>query len=195
MPLTIPLICLLLYLNTRSLSKTLIVMLAVPFSAIGALWVLYLLGYHMSVSVGVGLIALLGIDPETGVYMLLYLDLAYQQAKTAGKLRNRSELRSAIRYGAEKRIRPKFMTVTTILAGLLPVMWATGAGADLMRRIAAPMIGGIITSFILEMLIYPAIYELWTANFELNREWKAPQQGIATSPALAVPPSMCLEEI
>lgn len=194
-PLTIALICLLLYCNTRSLSKTLIVMLAVPFSAIGALWFLYLLGYHMSVSVGVGLIALLGIDAETGVFMLLYLDLAYQQAKTAGKLRNRAELRSAIRYGAEKRIRPKFMTVTTVLAGLLPVMWATGAGADLMRRIAAPMIGGIVTSFVLEMLMYPAIYELWKANFELNREWKASQQGIASSPALVVPPSMCLDEV
>lgn len=194
-PLTIALICLLLYLNTRSFSKTLIVMLAVPFSAIGALWFLYLLGYHMSVSVGVGLIALLGIDAETGVFMLLYLDLAYQQAKTEGKLRNRAELRSAIRYGAEKRIRPKFMTVTTVLAGLLPVMWATGAGADLMRRIAAPMIGGITTSFILEMLIYPAIYELWKANFELNREWKAPQEEMAASPALLVPPSMCLDEM
>jgi Cu(I)/Ag(I) efflux system membrane protein CusA/SilA len=166
------LICFLLYLNTRSLAKTAIVMLAVPFSAIGAFWFLYLAGYNMSMAVWVGLIALLGVDAETGVFMLLYLDLAYEQARLAGKLRNLAELRQAIRYGAARRIRPKFMTVATVLAGLIPVMWATGAGADVMKRIAAPMIGGILTSFALELLIYPAAYEVWKVTFELRKQWK-----------------------
>ena len=171
-PLTLLVICFLLYLNTRSLVKTSMVMLAVPFSAIGAFWFLYLAGYNMSVAVWVGLIALLGVDAETGVFMLLYLDLAYEQAKLAGKLRNLAELRQAIRYGAARRIRPKFMTVATVLAGLIPVMWATGAGADVMKRIAAPMIGGILTSFALELLIYPAAYEVWKVTFELRKQWK-----------------------
>jgi len=172
-PLTLLVICFLLYLNTRSLVKSSIVMLAVPFSAIGAVWFLYLLGYNMSVGVWVGLIALLGVDAETGVFMLLYLDLAYEHAREAGKLRDLTELRQAIRYGAAKRIRPKFMTVATVLAGLIPVMWATGAGADVMKRIAAPIIGGIVTSFVLELLIYPAVYEVWKTNFELRRQWKS----------------------
>ena len=169
-PLTLMSILLLLYLNTRSVVKTMIVMLAVPFSAIGAIWFLWMLGYNMSVGVWVGLIALLGVDAETGVFMLLYLDLAYEQARKAGKLNNLSELRDAIRYGAAKRIRPKFMTVATVLAGLIPVMWATGTGADVMKRIAAPMIGGIVTSFMLELLIYPAVYELWRWHFHVKKQ-------------------------
>lgn len=169
-PLTLFLIVLLLYLNTRSLPKTMIVLLAVPFSAIGAIWFLYLLGYNMSVAVWVGLIALLGIDAETGVFMLLYLDLAYNRAKAEGRLRTREELREAILEGAVKRIRPKFMTVATAFIGLMPIMWAVGAGSDVMKRIAAPMIGGILTSFLLELLIYPVIYETWRWDFGLKRQ-------------------------
>ncbi len=160
-PLTLLLIFLLLFLNTRSVTKTFIVTLAVPFSAIGAVWFLYLLGYNMSVGVWVGLIALLGVDAETGVFMLLYLDLAYEQAKREGRLRNLADLQEAIVNGAVKRLRPKFMTVATTFLGLVPIMWATGTGSDVMKRIAAPLIGGIFTSFILELVVYPPIYQIW----------------------------------
>ncbi len=160
-PLTLLLVMLLLFLSTRSAVKTMIVMLAVPFSAIGAIWLLYLLGYNMSVGVWVGLIALLGVDAETGVFMLVYLDLAYEQARKAGTLGTLAGLQQAIRAGAVQRLRPKFMTAATMLLGLLPIMWSTGTGADVMKRIAAPMIGGIVTSFLLELLVYPAIYQIW----------------------------------
>jgi len=170
LPLTLFLILLLLYLNTRSITKTLIVLLAVPFSAIGAFWFLYLLGYNMSIGVWVGLIALLGVDAETGVFMLLYLDLAYEQAKKEGRLRSLADLQDAIRYGAVKRLRPKFMTVATTFLGLVPIMWSIGAGSDVMKRIAAPMIGGIFTSFLLELLVYPAIYQIWKWNFEVKKK-------------------------
>lgn len=169
-PLTILLILLLLYLNTRSVAKTLIVALAVPFSAVGAIWLLYVLGYNLSVGVWVGLVALLGVDAETGVFMLLYLDLAYEKARHEGRLGNLSELRQAIVEGAARRIRPKFMTVATMFLGLVPIMWSTGTGADVMKRIAAPMIGGIFTSFVLELVIYPVVYELWKRNFTPSRE-------------------------
>jgi Cu(I)/Ag(I) efflux system membrane protein CusA/SilA len=168
-PLTLFLILLLLYMNTRSITKTLIVLLAVPFSAIGAFWFLYLLGYNMSIGVWVGLIALLGVDAETGVFMLLYLDLAYEQAKKEGRLRSLVDLQDAIRYGAVRRLRPKFMTVATTFLGLVPIMWSIGAGSDVMKRIAAPMIGGIFTSFLLELLVYPAIYQIWKWNFEVKK--------------------------
>jgi Cu(I)/Ag(I) efflux system membrane protein CusA/SilA len=169
LPATMFLIFLLLYLNTRSVVKTLLVLLAVPFSAIGAFWFLWLLGYNMSIAVWVGLIALLGVDAETGVFMLLYLDLAYVQARRAGRLNSLAELRQAIFAGAVKRIRPKFMTAATMLVGLAPIMWASGTGADVMKRIAAPMIGGIFTSFLLELVVYPAVYEVWKWNFELKK--------------------------
>jgi Cu(I)/Ag(I) efflux system membrane protein CusA/SilA len=168
-PLTIFLIILLLYMNTRSVTKTLIVLLAVPFSAIGAIWFLYLLGYNMSIGVWVGLIALLGIDAETGVFMLLYLDLAHERAREEGRLRNLAEMWEAIIEGAVKRIRPKFMTVATDFIGLMPIMWAIGTGSDVMKRIAAPVIGGVLTSFLLELLVYPAIYEIWKWDFGLKR--------------------------
>jgi Cu(I)/Ag(I) efflux system membrane protein CusA/SilA len=173
-PVTLLLILILLYANTRSLPRTLIIVLAVPFSAIGAVWFLYLLGYNMSVGVWVGLIALLGVDAGTGVFMLLYLDLAYEQAKRDGRLRNRAELQAAIMEGAVQRLRPKFMTVATMFLGLLPIMWATGTGSDVMKRIAAPLIGGILTSFLLELLLYPPLYQLWKWNTEIRkreREW------------------------
>src|SRR5512139_510498 len=170
-PLTLFLILFLLYLNTRSITKTLIVLLAVPFSAIGAFWFLYLLGYNMSIGVWVGLIALLGVDAETGVFMLLYLDLAYEQAKEEGRLRSLADLQGVIRYGAVKRLRPKFMTVATTFLGLVPIMWSIGTGSDVMKRIAAPMIGGIFTSFLLELLVYPAIYQIWKWNSELKKKF------------------------
>jgi Cu(I)/Ag(I) efflux system membrane protein CusA/SilA len=169
-PVTLFLILILLYLNTKSAVKTAIIVLAVPFSAVGAIWLLYMLGYNMSIGVWVGLIALLGVDAETGVFMLLYLDIAYARAKAEGRLRNLRELQEAILDGAVKRIRPKFMTVATMFLGLVPIMWSAGAGADVMKRIAAPIIGGIFTSFLLELLVYPAIYEVWKWHFELKRE-------------------------
>jgi copper/silver efflux system protein len=169
-PLTLFLIFLLLYANTRSLTKTFIVVLAVPFSAIGAVWFLYFLGYNMSIGVWVGLIALLGLDAETGVFMLLYLELAYEQAKKEGRMRTLAQLQEAIRQGAVKRLRPKFMTVACAFLGLVPIMWATGTGSDVMKRIAAPMIGGIFTSFLLELLVYPPVYQIWKWNFEVKRQ-------------------------
>jgi len=163
-PLTIALVMFLIYCNTRSIMKAMIVLLAVPFSAIGAVWSLYLLHYNMSVAVWVGMIALLSIDAETGVFMLLYLDLAYEEAAMTGRLRSLADLRKVILIGAAKRLRPKFMTFATTCIGLFPVMWSIGTGSDVMKRIAAPMVGGIFTSFILELLVYPAIYELWKSR-------------------------------
>jgi Cu(I)/Ag(I) efflux system membrane protein CusA/SilA len=160
-PLTALIIFVLIYLNTRSVAKTAIVLLAVPFSLVGSFWLLYLLGYNMSIAVWVGIIALAGLDAETGVVMLLYLDLAYEQWKREGRLRTRADLNEAIMHGAVKRIRPKIMTVSVILAGLVPIMFSHGTGADIMKRIAAPMVGGVVTSTILELIIYPAIYEIW----------------------------------
>ena len=167
-PLTLFLVLFLIYLNTRSVTKTAIVLLAVPFSAVGAIWFLYLLGYNMSVGVWVGLIALLGVDAETGVFMLIYLDLACERARDQGRLRHLADLQAAIRYGAVQRLRPKFMTVATMFLGLVPIMWSTGTGADVMKRIAAPMIGGIFTSFLLELLVYPGIYQVWKWHFDLK---------------------------
>ncbi len=160
-PITIFLIFLLLYMNTKSVAKAGIVMLAVPFSLIGAVWFLYLLGYNISIAVWVGMIALMGLDAETGVFMLLFLDLSYNDAVKQGKMKNSSDLREAIIHGAVKRIRPKMMTVCAAAIGLIPIMWSIGTGADMMKRIAAPMIGGLFTSFLLELLVYPPIYSLW----------------------------------
>jgi Cu(I)/Ag(I) efflux system membrane protein CusA/SilA len=160
-PLTLFIVAFLIFLNTRSMAKTLIVLLAVPFSAVGAVWLLWLLGYNMSIGVWVGLIALLGLDAETGIFMLLYLDLAYDAMKARGEMRSRDDLRQAIFHGAVKRVRPKVMTVACAFFGLVPIMWSTGAGADVMKRIAAPMIGGLFTSFLMELLVYPAIYYRW----------------------------------
>ncbi len=160
-PLTLFIIFVLLYFNTKSVTKTAIVLLAVPFSLVGSFWLLYLLNYNMSIAVWVGIIALAGLDAETGVVMLLYLDLAYEKWKKEGKMATAADLKEAIMYGAVKRIRPKIMTVSVILAGLIPIMFSHGTGADVMKRIAAPMVGGVITSTILELIIYPAIYMIW----------------------------------
>jgi Cu(I)/Ag(I) efflux system membrane protein CusA/SilA len=171
-PITLFIVFVLLYFNTGSMVKTIIILLAVPFSAIGAIWLLYLLDYNMSIAVWVGLIALLGVDAETAVFMLLYLDLAYEDRKAKGKMKSIADLKEAIEEGAVKRLRPKVMTVGVMFMGLIPIMWSSGAGSDVMRRIAAPMIGGIFTSFLLELLVYPAIYEIWK-GFEVRRLAKA----------------------
>ena len=163
-PVTLALIFVLLYMNTRSAFKASVVMLAVPFSAIGAIWLFYVLDYNVSIAAWVGMIALLGLDAETGVFMLLFLDLSHEDAKRKGLLRNVAELDESIIHGAVKRVRPKFMVVAAAFMGLLPIMWSTSAGADVMKRIAAPMLGGLGTSFLLELLVYPAIYKLWKAR-------------------------------
>jgi Cu(I)/Ag(I) efflux system membrane protein CusA/SilA len=163
-PLTLLIIVLIIYLNTRSAIKTAIVLLAVPFSLVGAIWILYLLHYNLSVAVWVGLIALAGLDAETGVVMLLYLDLAYTQWQQEGRLRGFPDLRDAIYHGAVKRVRPKAMTAAVIIAGLLPILWSHGAGADVMKRIATPMIGGVVTSTLMELLVYPAIFYVWRSR-------------------------------
>jgi Cu(I)/Ag(I) efflux system membrane protein CusA/SilA len=163
-PLTLLIILLIIYLNTRSLVKTAIVMLAVPFSLVGAFWVIYLLGYNLSVAVWVGIIALAGLDAETGVVMLLYLDLAYDEWKKKGLMRHAADLRDAIYHGAVKRVRPKAMTACVIIAGLAPILWSHGTGADVMKRIATPMVGGVVTSTLMELLVYPAIFFLWRSR-------------------------------
>ena len=162
-PITLLIILLLLYFNTRSWVYTGLVFLAVPFSLIGAFWILYFLDYHLSIAVWVGIIALAGVDAETGVVMLLYLDLAYNRHQKEGRLNNTSDLREAVIEGAVKRLRPKLMTVLTMAMGLLPIMWASPfeSGADVAKRIAAPMVGGIFTSFIMELLIYPCLFMMW----------------------------------
>jgi Cu(I)/Ag(I) efflux system membrane protein CusA/SilA len=183
-PFTLLIIFVLIYLNTRSVTKTFIVLLAVPFSLIGAFWLLYLLGYNMSVAVWIGLIALAGLDAETGVVMLLYLDLAWEKFRGEGRMNSLPDLYAAVREGAVQRIRPKMMAVCAILFGLLPIMWSPDyqAGADVMKRIATPMIGGVITSAILNLLIYPVIYVIW-------RKRDLPNQGTITqeNPVISAP--------
>ncbi len=160
-PITLLLIVMILYLNTRSWAKVFIVLLAVPFSLIGAVWLLYILGYNWSIAVWVGLIALAGLDAETGVVMLLYLDIAYERWRKDGRMASLTDLAGAVHDGAVQRIRPKMMTVVTTFCALLPILWASGTGADVMRRIAAPMVGGILTSFVGELVVYPSLYFIW----------------------------------
>jgi Cu(I)/Ag(I) efflux system membrane protein CusA/SilA len=161
LPVTLALIVLLLYVSNRSWFRVGVILLAVPFSLIGALWFLFALDYHMSVAVWVGIIALLGIDAETGQVMLLYLDTSYERLRGEGRLRTRAELLVAIHDGAVKRIRPKTMTVATDMIGLLPLLWVTGTGAEVTRRLVAPLVGGISVSFAMELLVYPVIFYLW----------------------------------
>lgn len=168
-PVTLALIFVLLYANTRSPFKALVVMLAVPFSAVGAVWLFHLLHYNVSIAAWVGMIALLGLDAETGVFMLLFLDLSWDEAKRAGRLNTLADMDEAIIHGAVKRARPKMMTVCAAFMGLLPILWSTSAGADVMKRIAAPMIGGLVTSFLLELLVYPAIYKVWKRRTEMRQ--------------------------
>jgi Cu(I)/Ag(I) efflux system membrane protein CusA/SilA len=163
-PITLLLIVLIIYLNTQSAIKTAIVLLAVPFSLVGAFWMIYLFGYNLSVAVWIGIIALAGLDAETGVVMLLYLDLAFNEWTAGGKMRNVADLRDAIYHGAVKRVRPKAMTAAVIIAGLVPILWSHGAGADVMKRIATPMIGGVVTSTLMELAVYPAIFFVWRSR-------------------------------
>lgn len=179
-PITLVLIFALLYMNTKSAFKASLVMLAVPFSAVGAVWLLWALHYNVSIAVWVGMIALMGLDAETGVFMLLFLDLSFEDAKKKGLLRTREELVEAIVHGAVKRVRPKAMTVCAAMLGLLPIMWSTGTGADVMKRIAAPMVGGLVTSFLMELLVYPAVYLLWR-----KRELRPETAAVQVSPAEA----------
>ena len=167
-PLTLLIITLIIFLNTQSWVKTAIVLLAVPFALVGSIWMLYWLHYNLSVAVWIGLIALAGISAETGVVMLLYLDLAYAEWIRNGRMRNLTDLRDAIYHGAVKRVRPKAMTAAVIIAGLLPIMWSHGSGADVMKRIATPMIGGVVTSVIMELVVFPAVYYLWRSRSLAN---------------------------
>jgi Cu(I)/Ag(I) efflux system membrane protein CusA/SilA len=179
-PLTLGIVFLLLYLNTTSLVETIIVMLAVPFSLVGAIWLLYLLHYNISVAVWVGIIALAGLDAETGVVMLLYLTLAHGRHEREGTLVTQDDLRETIVEGAAKRLRPKLMTVATMIIGLVPVLWSTGTGADVMKRIAAPMVGGLVTSFLLELTVYPAIFAIWKGR-GLPDAMKSPEAALPVS--------------
>jgi copper/silver efflux system protein len=167
-PATIFTIFFLLYMNTGSVAKAAIVMLAVPFSVVGAVWLMWLLSYNVSIAAWVGMIALMGLDAETGVFMLLFLDLSYDEAKAGGRLRGLADLHEAVVHGAVKRVRPKMMTVAAAMMGLMPIMWSTGTGADVMKRVAAPMVGGLATSFVMELLVYPAIYLLWKWRSEVR---------------------------
>ena len=160
-PMTLLIIFVIIYLNTRSVTKTLIVFLSVPFSLVGTFWLLYWLDYNLSIAVWVGIIALAGLAAETGVVMLLYLDVSYNQALREGRMRTRQDLVDAIYHGAVTRVRPKIMTASVIMAGLIPIMWSHGTGADVMKRIAAPMVGGVVTSVILVLGVYPVIYYIW----------------------------------
>ena len=164
-PLTLLIVILLLYFNTRSFIKTGIILLALPFSMVGAVWYLFLANFHLSVAVWVGIIALLGVSAETGVVMLLYLDIAYEKWKEKGLLKSFADLRESIFEGAVKRIRPKMMTVMVLFFGLLPILIGHGSGGDVMKRIAAPMAGGIFTSLIMELTIFPAIFYIWKRRY------------------------------
>jgi Cu(I)/Ag(I) efflux system membrane protein CusA/SilA len=167
-PLTLVIIVVLLFLATRSWFRVIVVLLAVPFSLVGAVWLLWMLGYHLSLAVWVGMIALAGLDAETGLVMLLYLDNSYERFRATGRMRDKTDLWHAVHDGAVKRIRPKTMTVAAAFIGLVPLLWAQGTGADVMRRLAAPMLGGLFTSFLMELLIYPIIFYV-AKSFLLKR--------------------------
>ena len=157
-------------MNTKSAMKATIVMLAVPFSLIGALWLMWILGYNISIAAWVGMIALMGLDAETGVFMLLFLDLSYDDARKRGALTSKADLVEAIIHGAVKRVRPKMMTVSAAFMGLMPIMWSIGTGSDMMKRVVAPMVGGLATSFAMELLVYPAVYYLWKWRTEVRHQ-------------------------
>jgi Cu(I)/Ag(I) efflux system membrane protein CusA/SilA len=169
-PLALCLVFLLIFLNTRSVTETGLILLAVPFSLVGAFWFLWALGFNTSVAVWVGMIALAGLDAETGVVMMLYLNLAYRSRKAAGKMKSRVDLREAVVEGAAKRVRPKLMTVCAAWFGLVPILFSSGIGSDVMKRVAAPMVGGILTSFLLELLVYPVLFAAWKWQCEVSPE-------------------------
>jgi Cu(I)/Ag(I) efflux system membrane protein CusA/SilA len=160
-PITLAIIFGLLYFNFQSVAESVIVMLSLPFSLVGGVWLMWMLDYNMSVAVAIGFIALAGVAAETGVVMLIYLDHAYADRVSRDTLRDRGDIDAAVTYGAVERVRPKMMTVTAIMAGLVPILWSQGVGADVLKRIAAPMVGGMVTSTILTLAVIPAIYSLW----------------------------------
>jgi Cu(I)/Ag(I) efflux system membrane protein CusA/SilA len=160
-PITLAIIFLLLYMHFGNVAESALVMLSLPFALVGGVWLMWLLGYHQSVATGIGFIALAGVAAETGVVMLLYLDHAYRDRAAGGLLRTRADVDAAVEHGAVERVRPKMMTVVAITAGLLPILWSHGTGADVMKRIAAPMVGGMVSSTILTLVVIPAIYSLW----------------------------------
>jgi Cu(I)/Ag(I) efflux system membrane protein CusA/SilA len=187
-PVTLGIIFLLLYLNFRGIAESLIVMLALPFSLVGGIWFLWLLGYNTSVAVWVGFIALAGVAAETGVVMLIYLDEAFHKRRLEGSLRDRSDVAAAVREGALERLRPVLMTVTAIMAGLAPILWSAGTGADVMKRIASPMVGGMLSATLLTLVVIPAIYLLW-------RRWQVERTPTAvTNPTREEPPLITLPE-
>ena len=161
LPITLFIIFLLLYFNFKNITESLIIMLSLPFALVGGVWLMWLSGYNMSVAVGVGFIALAGVAAETGVVMLLYIDNAFRERLLHGRMNTHTDLHAAVEYGAVERVRPKLMTVTTTIIGLLPIMWSVGAGSQVMKRIAAPMVGGLVTSTVLTLVVIPAIYDLW----------------------------------
>jgi Cu(I)/Ag(I) efflux system membrane protein CusA/SilA len=164
-PITLGIVFLLLYLNFRGIAESLIVMFSLPFSLVGGVWFLWMLGYNTSVAVWVGFIALAGVAAETGVVMLIYLDEAFHRRKAKGCMRTSADVLDAVREGVVERLRPKVMTVLAITAGLAPILWSTGAGADVMKRIASPMVGGMVSSTVLTLVVLPAVYVLW-------RQWQ-----------------------
>jgi Cu(I)/Ag(I) efflux system membrane protein CusA/SilA len=176
-PLTLAIIFLLLYANFRSVAESALVMLSLPFALVGGVWIMWLLDYNMSVAVAIGFIALAGVAAETGVIMLIYLDHAYRDRRERGLLRDRSDVDAAVEHGAVERVRPKMMTVTAIMAGLLPILWSQGTGADVMKRIAAPMVGGMLTSTVLTLVVIPAVYSLWKERELVRSAWRASRAG------------------
>jgi len=170
-PITLAIIILLLYLNFRSLPESLIVMASVPFSAVGSVWLLWALGYNLSVAVWVGLIALAGVAAEIAVVLLVYLDEAFDRHREEGRLVGRSELLAAVGEGAGERVRPVLMTAIATIAGLLPILWAEGAGSTVMKRIAAPMVGGMVSATVLTLVVVPVLYATWR-EWQLRRAWR-----------------------
>jgi Cu(I)/Ag(I) efflux system membrane protein CusA/SilA len=184
-PITLAIIFLLLYVNFRSVAESLIVMLSVPFALVGSVWLLWVLGYNLSVAVWVGLIALAGVAAEIAVVLLVYLDEAFHRHEREGRLRSRDDLYDAIREGAGERVRPVLMTATAVIAGLLPILWGGGTGATVMKRIAAPMVGGMVSATVLSLLVVPAIYSLWR-EWQLRRVW-ADGRGQGEIPGIVTP--------
>ncbi|MGI9140161.1 MAG: efflux RND transporter permease subunit, partial [Gemmatimonadaceae bacterium] len=183
-PITLAIIFLLLFVNFRSVTESAIVMLSLPFALVGGVWLMWLLGYNLSVATAIGFIALAGVAAETGVVMLLYLDQAYAARRERAPIGTRADVDAAVEEGAVERVRPKIMTVTAIIAGLLPILWSQGVGADMMKRIAAPMVGGMITSTVLTLVVIPAIYSLWRER-ELRRAARFAPGPVAVLPETA----------
>jgi Cu(I)/Ag(I) efflux system membrane protein CusA/SilA len=181
-PITLAVIFLLLFFRFGSVAESAVVMLSLPFALVGGVWLMWALEYNLSVATVIGFIALAGVAAETGVVMLVYLDHAYRDRRRRGEMRSRADVDAAVEYGAVERVRPKMMTVTAIMAGLLPILWSHGAGADVMKRIAAPMVGGMVSSTVLTLVVIPAVYSLWK-EWEVKRHPAAVKHGIPEAEA------------